>query len=370
MMLHNFLQNNYATLIGCLCLLVFILTNHLLDTKNTRLFLGVICCILLLVFVDSLEVWAASWKEPTQFRVLMSAIGYSLRPTVAYLLICILGNQNRASKRILPALLIANILCSFSAIFSPIMFSYSADNFFVRGPLGFVPFAVGAILLACMLVLTIGKYSEGAYAESLIALFIVVFSVFSITAEAVFHFKGLLNSSCAITVVFDYLYLQTQQLKRDQLTNLRNRHCFYLDAEKRRGYTLIILSLDINDLKVVNDTKGHAAGDALICAVVDCIKRNLPANACAYRMGGDEFAIMCRYQQDDQIDKMIQDIRRDIKASGNSCAIGSAVYSANSDLEQALMQADRAMYEDKRRIKAQFAESGHSFRSFQVGQEK
>lgn len=354
-MLHSFIQNNYATFIGCLCLMVFILTNHLLDTKNTGLFLTAIGCILLLVTVDALELWAASWAHPTAFRILMSAVGYSLRPAVAYLIICILEHKGIFLKRILFVLLMGNAVCSFSAFFCPLMFSYSADNLFIRGPLGYVPFVVSAILVACMLIFTIQKYYEGAYAESLIALIIVVICVISIIGEVVFHFKGLLNCSCTIAVVFYYLYLQTQQLKRDHLTNLRNRHCFYIDVKKKRDYVLVILSLDINNLKMVNDMKGHAAGDAMICSVVGSIKRSLPAGACAYRMGGDEFAILSRYQSEEQIDKMIQDIREDIEKEGNSCAIGAAVYSENSALERALQEADRAMYEDKRRIKEKLA---------------
>ena len=350
-MLHTFIQYNYATLTGCVCLLVFILTNHLLDAKNTRLFLASICCILTLVAVDSLELWAASWAQPTQFRVLMSAIGYSLRPTVAYLIVWILENRASTLKRVLLALLLVNGVCSFSALFSPVTFSYSAANEFVRGPLGFVPFLVSIVFMASILILTGQKYHEGNYVESLIGFFIVLICGASIAAETIFHFKGLLNSSCAITVIFYYLYLQTQQLKRDQLTHLRNRHCFYLDMEKKKDYSLALLSLDINDLKVVNDTQGHAAGDALICAVVDCIRRNLPPEACAYRMGGDEFAILSRYQRPGQIDQMIAAIRRDIAAGGNSCAIGVAFYAASGSLEETLRQADLAMYEDKRHMK-------------------
>lgn len=352
-MLHDFIQNNYATIVGCLCLLIFILTNHLLDTENTRMFLEVICCILILVVADALELWTASWDHPTQLRVLMSAIGYSLRPVLVYIIICILQNNGGPVRQVLLVMLIVNMLCSFSALFCPLMFSYSEDNLFIRGPLGILPFIISAILLAIMLLFTIQKYQEGHYAESMIALFIVLVSLVSIACETIFHYKGLLNSSSAISVVFYYLYLLTQQLKRDQLTYLRNRHCFYLDVDKKKDHALAFVSLDINNLKAVNDTKGHAAGDKLICDVVDCIKRNLSAEACAYRMGGDEFEIISRYQQPESIDKMVQAIRKDVEAEGNSCAIGVAFYPVNGNLDQALKEADLAMYEDKRRIKKQ-----------------
>ncbi len=350
-MIHDFIQNNYATLVGCICLLVFILTNHLLDARNTRLFLAAIFSILLLTVADTLELFAASWPQPTQFRILMSVVGYSLRPTIAYLIICILESRAGVLKRTLSILLYIDILCSFSAFFSPVMFSYSSDNLFVRGPLGSVPFIISAVFLMGMLLLTIRKYRGGYFEESLIALFIVVISAVSIAGETIYHYKGLLNASSIIAVIFYYLYFLTQQLKRDQLTNLCNRHCFYLDAEKKKGRELVLISLDINDLKMVNDTKGHAAGDKLICDVVECIRRNLPADACAYRMGGDEFAILARFQKPEKVDKMVQAIRDDIHADGNSCAIGVAFYPINGNLDEVLKEADQAMYEDKRNIK-------------------
>ena len=356
-MLNALIENNYAAVVGCLFLLVFILTNHLQSAKYTKLFLGAICCILALVAVDSLELWAASWARPSWLRVLMSVLGYILRPMAAYLIICILKDGMGLLKRIMLGLLIVNTLCAFSAFFSPIMFSYSADNAFVRGPLGFVPFLVSAVFLVFMLVFTAQKYHDGEYAESMIALCIVLMSVVSIVAESVFHFKGPLNATSAIAVIFYYLYFQTQQLKRDQLTDLRDRRCFYLDAEKRQDRSLALLSLDINDLKTVNDTSGHAAGDQLICRVVDCILRNLPPDATAYRMGGDEFAILSRYRDSDEVEEMVRRIRLDVEAGGSSCAIGTAIYPAGGDLERAMKEADMAMYEDKRRIKSQRAEA-------------
>lgn len=355
-MFDDFIIGNYSALIGCICLLVFILTNHLLDNRNTKLFVVAIFSIIILIVVDTLELFAASWAHPTQFRVLMSAIGYSLRPTIAYIIICILESRANLIKRTLSVLLIIDIICSFSALFCPIMFSYSTDNQFIRGPLGGIPFIISAVFLCGMLILTIMKYHEGYFEESLIALFVAVISVISIVGETCYHYKGLLNSSCTIAVVFYYLFFLTQQLKRDQLTKLRNRYCFYLDEEKRKGREFALIFIDINDLKIINDTKGHAAGDKLICDVVACIRRNIPAKAHAYRMGGDEFVILERFCQIEKINAIVKAIRDDVQATGNSCAIGVAFCPPDGDLDEVLKEADRAMYEDKCRIKQKIAE--------------
>ena len=350
-MLRELIQQNYPTVVGCLCFLVFLATNHMFDGKTTRLFLLSTCCVLLLAAADSLELWSAGWAAPSLLRVLMSAIGYTLRPAVAFLLICILHRERSAVKKWLAVLLGLNALCAFSALFCPIMFSYSPDNQFVRGPLGYFSFAVSAVYLVCMVACTVSKYREGRYSESLIALCVVLMCGTATVAESVYGFDGLLNVSCIISVIFYYLYLQTQQFKRDPLTGLRDRRCFYLDAEKNLGSSFAVVSLDMNGLKRINDTQGHTAGDQAICAMVEQIKDSLLPGCHFYRVGGDEFMILSLRQSPGEVEAMVSAMRAAMAQTPFSCAIGTAFYKASDNFERVVTLADAAMYEDKRRMK-------------------
>ena len=81
----------------------------------------------------------------------------------------------------------------------------------------------------------------------------------------------------------------------DPLTNLLNRRSFvqHLDAEvaRSRRYTrpLALVVFDLDELKTVNDTQGHAAGDEALKRVADALRSTIRSGDNAFRIGGDEF---------------------------------------------------------------------------------
>jgi diguanylate cyclase (GGDEF)-like protein len=89
----------------------------------------------------------------------------------------------------------------------------------------------------------------------------------------------------------------THMARHDPLTGLPNRAGFreYMDQEaagRPQDDSLAVLCLDLDHFKHVNDTFGHAVGDALLCAVAERLKKTIRAGDIAARLGGDEFAIV------------------------------------------------------------------------------
>ena len=87
------------------------------------------------------------------------------------------------------------------------------------------------------------------------------------------------------------------QAFHDPLTGLTNRRRFVEAAEAalaaRTGSgSVAALFLDLDDFKTVNDSLGHAAGDALLVAVADRLRGDLRATDVAARLGGDEFGVL------------------------------------------------------------------------------
>lgn len=82
--------------------------------------------------------------------------------------------------------------------------------------------------------------------------------------------------------------------EHDQLTQLYNRRAFemHINAIERNYANLVYASIDVNELKVVNDTLGHDAGDELLIGASDCMKRCLEPYGSVYRTGGDEFTAL------------------------------------------------------------------------------
>src|SRR3954453_22906644 len=84
----------------------------------------------------------------------------------------------------------------------------------------------------------------------------------------------------------------------DPLKNLLNRRSFvqHLDAEvaRSRRYTrpLALVVFDLDELKTVNDTQGHAAGDEALKQIADALRATIRSGDNAFRIGGDEFAVI------------------------------------------------------------------------------
>lgn len=85
------------------------------------------------------------------------------------------------------------------------------------------------------------------------------------------------------------------QASRDPLTGLANRTLFndrLVAALRRDGPPKVVLLVDLDDFKMVNDTLGHAVGDELLISVAERLRRCVPPGATVCRLGGDEFAIL------------------------------------------------------------------------------
>ena len=350
-MLHHLIHINYATILIVLSMMIFLLSNTLFSKRITRLFSSSIMCVLLLVLVDSIETWTASFQEPGTLRILVSAMGYTLRPIAILHIIRIVTRSNDSNHRLLYIPAILNCLISFSALFTDIAFSYSKDNQFVRGPLGFSAYISCIIYLTILFIITIRHLRERHLSESVIIFSMLFCAVLSLYLEVAFSFDGFINSTFAISVTFYYLFLHAQTSKRDALTQAFNRRCMYDDALKHEGHLKAVISIDLNDLKKLNDNQGHASGDTALLTVATIIRNNLLSDCRLYRTGGDEFEILCLKHDKKTLEQLIATLRSEISKTPYTCAFGLAMFSENETLDQVCAKADALMYEDKIRIK-------------------
>ena len=250
---------------------------------------------------------------------------------------------------------ILNTLIAPTALFSGVCFSYSDKNEFVRGPLGYSAFAASGFYLILLVILTNKLYKMEHTYESLIAIFIAVTNTIAVILEAFFRYDGLINTTGAVSIAFYYMYLTTQQFKRDPLTRALNRRYFYLDADHLMESKCLtaVISIDLNDLKRLNDENGHAAGDTALCTIVACIQNILPRGCHLYRTGGDEFMILCSRVSKDDVPALIDHMRRELSKTLYCCAIGFATPDADEDFEHICSIADAAMYANKKQLKGE-----------------
>ncbi|MBZ9797704.1 EAL domain-containing protein [Mesorhizobium sp. ES1-4] len=151
----------------------------------------------------------------------------------------------------------------------------------------------------------------------------------------------------------------------DSLTDLPNRR--YLDqmlkdyAAKARvnGGCAALLHIDLDRFKHINDTLGHAAGDAMLVHASSVLKSNVGDHGFVARIGGDEFIVLCTVHGDVSqaaalADNIIEQMRRPVYYHGHQCRFGVSVGIAidndrEADTRQLLVNADIALYRAKKR---------------------
>lgn len=137
---------------------------------------------------------------------------------------------------------------------------------------------------------------------------------------------------------------------RDMLTTLYNRNRYIQVLEGMQAKTVIktgVAYIDINGLKRVNDLYGHEAGDRLIINTARSMLAILPENA--YRVGGDEFVLIC-FDIDEKIFRSkVRDICDSIAAKRISVSVGVVWEESSSELETMLRRADDLMYAEKKK---------------------
>lgn len=351
-MMFEIVQDNFIGVAIVLFLILFILTNNNFEKRTNRFFLNAALCILLLIIEETWEAQLALNAVYAPLRVPLSAIGYTLRPMIPYFLILMIRGNTSKRTFLMSVPLLFNGGVAFSSLFCRLAFWYTADNKFVRGPLGFVPFITAGFYVAVLLILTIKKCGKDSLKEGMIISAIVLLAFISTIMESLFRFRAIQNASAATSITFYYLFLHSNQSNRDPLTGALTRRRFYLDAEKHRTTLSAVISLDLNNLKIINDEYGHMEGDKALIVVTDIIKKYMGMRASLYRIGGDEFMILCYKLKEKDIQEIIARIRANLEMTEYRCAIGYALYSYQMELDRVCQAADSAMYENKRQMKS------------------
>jgi diguanylate cyclase (GGDEF)-like protein len=152
------------------------------------------------------------------------------------------------------------------------------------------------------------------------------------------------------------------QANIDALTGVKNKHA-YLEAEahmdrriaEHRQSPFALVIFDVNNLKKVNDSKGHQAGDKYLrdaCRIICDIFKHSPV----YRVGGDEFAVTAQgrdYENIEELVKAVNDHNADaLRSGGIVVACGMAKYGSDACVETVFERADHNMYENKNTLKS------------------
>lgn len=150
-----------------------------------------------------------------------------------------------------------------------------------------------------------------------------------------------------------------RESRTDTLTGVVNRRGFYeraaqeLARSARHGEPLALLAIDADHFKQVNDTHGHAAGDAALAALGGLLRRQCRIGDVAARLGGEEFALLLSGTGADHAMEIGERVRSSISRLPGSPSMTVSIGVTHTegrrgvDVEQLLREADRALYQAK-----------------------
>jgi diguanylate cyclase (GGDEF)-like protein len=198
-------------------------------------------------------------------------------------------------------------------------------------------------------------------ADIVCACAIVAGEKFTSTSE---YLANLLRSQAKLSA--EIKKLEREITKHDQLTEALSitffiSHVRELIAHKESDVPPVFTIIDIDDLKRVNDTYGHPAGNTILSRFGECVRKNIYEEDPFGRLGGDEFGILFQHARIEVVQNIIEYIRSqyekiefdfNVSRSGEihpSFSYGVAVYGVDGwTYEELFAQADARMYIEKR----------------------
>jgi len=345
-MIKEYILWNWTLILVLLGFAVSLRETVFLDKTTIRRYYALIVTIFLLSIVVYGEFYLADLGGHVTSRLILMAIRYSATPYIVALVIYTLSKKVRWFIFI-PAIVLG-IIDALSVI-NGLVFSIGADDALHRGPLGYLPYIVVGLYSLFLIYILIKRSNK-----QIMEMIPIAFLGFAFGSGLVLPFiygkdySRIFCPTIAVALYVYYVFSILQLTKKDSLTGLLNRQAYYADVENDPENISGLISIDMDGLKDINDNYGHAAGDEALSSLALSFQRSLKSRHMCYRVGGDEFVIVCRKTSKDEMFKLVEELRKNVEETAYHCSIGCAHISDGADsIDALLQQSDEKMYKEK-----------------------
>ena len=305
---------------------------------------------------------------PSWLLKFIKFIDYILTPVAGGIIVLQFKKKTKIFQYIIFGLLGINFLFQFICLFTDWMIVIDANNVYSHGNL----YTIYIVIYSLVILLTIvefGIYGSRFKRHNRISLYGVL--VFVITGVALQLIFGIRTAYIAITIALALLFIHYSEFSQlaaddkieeqkvlitiDPLTGILNRYAYEKDLSSiELKDDFVVFSVDINGLKNANDTRGHKAGDELICGAASIISEIFNRYGRCYRTGGDEF-IALSYVDPNEIDNILKELEEKT-SNWKGTAIESLSLSAGAaskkefpdyTVDELVATADQRMYKIK-----------------------
>jgi len=266
----------------------------------------------------------------------------------------------KVNRIIINTICICSTILLFVNMVYPIVYYFDENNIYHRGPLSIYYSVIEMVFAIYGIVLYVMAKKNGGVLKFFPVWQFVLPVVIGVVIQRLNYGITMIIPCGAISVLGLLLGLKNTRLFGDPLTNTYNR--FYLNyiqkkLESRKNGEFIIMMLDMNDFKSINDNFGHAEGDIALVQTARILVEAVGTLGSVIRYAGDEFVILLNTKDEIIADHIVRKIKNAMKEyneqSGKgyeiSISIGSSLIDLKSQTVDEIMNiVDRKMYEDKK----------------------
>ena len=357
MQILDYIAPNYIMLMELLGLFLLLRSSIHVSARTAGFTRAALLLILLSSVLIHLELLTQQGDVLSPWRPFLTACVYSLQPVIIMMILWLTTPTERKQLWLLIPQLAA-VPLYFTSQRTGLVFRFSEDNHYGGGPLAWLPYMIFAFYVFVFLVHLFLNNRHARLRDKLAVLFAPAAGIVGVAVYVLTGFSDDYSALYAFSIVLYYLAVHMQLVKKDALTGLMNRQCFYRDMNDAGARISAVVSVDMNELKWINDTLGHDAGDKALTVISDCLRLHSGEKKLVYRVGGDEFVILYVGRDEAAVSEDIRQMREKLSETPYVCAFGYSMVTPDRDVEQALRESDAAMYEDKARLKREVVKRG------------
>ena len=311
--------------------------------------------VIILIFMEAviwgIVRWTWELNYLTGIRILLTPATYLL-PPIIMLGIMEMAEIVRERRFLFYLPILISVPLLFTTQWTHLFYWFTPDNHYMAADsiLKFYPFILFLFYFMLFMATFAIRYVRHGSVERKGFLAVLIVAAIGVTLQVIFGINEDFSALFSSMLLVYYLALYVLTSKEDTLTQLMNRQCYFADSENLKDQISAVVSVDMNDLKKINDFKGHDEGDKALKTVADCLTKNKMKQKKVYRIGGDEFAIYYLGKEEDAVKEDINLMRSELSKTPYVCAFGYEMVKGK-DIEEAMLIADREMYTNKAILK-------------------
>ena len=355
----NFICENYITFFELTGILIMLGISVHISPRMKRLTRIMIVLLMIQTLTFGLEKLSQRSDTFNWYRPMLTATVYSLYSPIIIFATWMTSSKNLTKKSFL--IFIPEAVCIpifYTSQWTHAVCWFDEANSYHGGSLSLLPYLLAGFYGVVFLVNNIRYLSDVPVWSRVIMAYVTV-GVFAgvvlyIAARYSDNYAGLFSASTVLYFLLIYIHIA----RVDSLTGLLNRQSYYREIDAGADKIKAIVSVDMNELKYINDNFGHESGDEALRTVADVLRCNCGDSGTVYRIGGDEFVVIYKNCGKDYIKWAVESMRCAMSTTKYSCAFGYALKENGVNIEATVHEADTLMYMDKTAMKEKMALKG------------